>query len=89
MKRIFQLSLLVVIIAFSSCAKKTIVSKKPLPPGQAKKTSLPPGQMKKVTGSQSAAPYAPGQTKKASASASGASANSSSKAKGKAPVKKK
>ena len=46
-----------------------------VPPGQAKKTSSPapaqstksnpPGQVKKTTGSQSAAPYAPGQQKKA------------------------
>jgi hypothetical protein len=29
-----------------------------------KTTTLPPGQAKKITGSQSAAPYAPGQQKK-------------------------
>ena len=42
-----------------------------VPPGQAKKQAAPskaaPGQVKKSTGSKSAAPYAPGQQKKAAA----------------------
>lgn len=82
MKRIFQLLFLTSIIVFSSCSKKTVVLHKPLPPGQAKKTSLPPGQMKKVTGSKSAAPYAPGQTKKAASGNSGSSASSKAPSKG-------
>jgi hypothetical protein len=60
MKRFIGLVLVVFIAA--SCSKKTVVHKTP-PPGQVKKTAAP-GQMKKVTGSQSAAPYAPGQQKK-------------------------
>jgi hypothetical protein len=49
-----------VLMTLSSCSKTVL---KPLPPGQVKKTSAP-GQIKKTTGSQSAAPYAPGQQKK-------------------------
>ena len=51
------------LIGLSSC----VVVK--VPPGQAKKQGTPakaaPGQVKKTTGSKSAAPYAPGQQKKA------------------------
>jgi hypothetical protein len=78
MKRIFQLLLLTSLIAFSACTKKTTIVK----------TSLPPGQVKKITGSKSAAPYAPGQAKKASGP-SGTTASSASKAKGKSQDKKK
>ena len=42
---------LILIAGFSSCRVKTVNSNK---------NGIPPGQMKKVTGSQSAAPYAPG-----------------------------
>lgn len=59
MRRIFCLSVLVTFM-LSSCATTKV------PPGQAKKaTNPPPGQVKKMTGSKSAAPYAPGQQKKA------------------------
>ena len=51
------------LVGLSSC----VVVK--VPPGQAKKQATPakaaPGQVKKTTGSKSAAPYAPGQQKKA------------------------
>jgi len=63
MKRNFGIVLVILCLAFSACAKKTVVVKKSVPPGQAKKT-MPPGQMKKLTGSKSAAPYAPGQQNK-------------------------
>jgi hypothetical protein len=55
-KKIF--ACLMIATLMQSCIIATKV-----PPGQAKK-SAPPGQVKKVTGSQSAAPYAPGQQKK-------------------------
>jgi hypothetical protein len=84
MKRILQLLLLTFFIAFTACSKKTVTVRKPVPPGQVKKT-MAPGQVKKVTGSQSAAPYAPGQAKKSSS----ASASSASKPKGKSQDKKK
>lgn len=47
---------LILVILFSTimACSTTLVSNKPLPPGQAKK----------ATGSQSAKPYAPGQQKK-------------------------
>lgn len=50
------LCLFMIVFAGSSCHthKTTVVTTKPLPPGQAKK----------ITGSQSAKPYAPGQRKK-------------------------
>jgi hypothetical protein len=69
MKYILRITsiLLLCLIIFSSC-KETIIVKKTMPPGQAKKASsgkpLPPGQAKKITGSKSAAPYAPGQQNK-------------------------
>ncbi|HEU5291647.1 MAG TPA: hypothetical protein VFU05_13450 [Cyclobacteriaceae bacterium] len=55
---------------FSACKQTTIVKTKTPPPGQVKKANkpLPPGQAKKVTGSKSAAPYAPGQQNKTSKS---------------------
>lgn len=91
MKRFFQLLMLVSIVTFSSCTKKTVIVRTPLPPGQAKKVtgsqsaaSHAPGQVKKTTGSQSAAPYAPGQAKKANgSSSSSASSNSNGNGKGK------
>jgi hypothetical protein len=46
--------LIVLSLVLSSCTHTTIVKTK----------TLPPGQMKKITGSKSAAPYAPGQQKK-------------------------
>ena len=46
--------MMVSLVALASCTSTTIV--------KTKKT--PPGQVKKTTGSQSAAPYAPGQQKK-------------------------
>lgn len=48
--------LFLVILAFSisSCSKTFVKSN----------GKVPPGQMKKLTGSKSAAPYAPGQQKK-------------------------
>jgi hypothetical protein len=56
MRKISALFVLFLLIV-SSCAT--------VPPGQAKKAvNPPPGQMKKVTGSKSAAPYAPGQQNK-------------------------
>ena len=56
------------VLALSSCKQTTIVKTKTPPPGQVKKADkpLPPGQAKKVTGSKSAASYAPGQQKKSS-----------------------
>jgi hypothetical protein len=62
MKRNFLLMIVAFALTLSSCAVHVTDSK--VPPGQAKKTSPPPGQVKKQTGSQSAAPYAPGQKKK-------------------------
>lgn len=56
MKRIANFILVMVLVAMSACSKTIVVSNKP--------AALPPGQMKKVTGSKSAAPYAPGQQKK-------------------------
>jgi hypothetical protein len=58
------------VLALSACKQVTIVKTKTPPPGQAKKADkpLPPGQAKKVTGSKSAAPYAPGQQNKSSKS---------------------
>jgi hypothetical protein len=53
------IALLTLVLIMSSCTRVVLVQK----PGQAKKHA-PPGQVKKVTGSQSAAPYAPGQQKK-------------------------
>ena len=55
-------------LALSACKQTTIVKTKTPPPGQVKKADkpLPPGQAKKVTGSKSAAPYAPGQQNKSS-----------------------
>lgn len=54
-------------IGLSSCVMVKV------PPGQAKKQATPakaaPGQVKKTTGSKSAAPYAPGQQKKATPAA--------------------
>jgi hypothetical protein len=44
-------------IAISSCSHTTIVKTN-------NNKKIPPGQMKKLTGSKSAAPYAPGQQKK-------------------------
>ena len=52
------IALLVLVLIMSSCTRVLVVQK----PGV--KTNAPPGQVKKVTGSQSAAPYAPGQQKK-------------------------
>lgn len=57
MKRFINFALITLItISLASCSKTMVVTKKP--------ASLPPGQMKKLTGSKSAAPYAPGQQKK-------------------------
>jgi hypothetical protein len=57
MKKYFVRLSIILFIAFSAaCSKTTVVTKKPLPPGQAKK----------ITGTQSAKPYAPGQQKKQS-----------------------
>ena len=68
MKKIIYLLFSVVLVMSSCTTTKTVkTTKTQVPPGQAKKTStVPPGQMKKATGSQSAAPYAPGQQKKSS-----------------------
>jgi hypothetical protein len=64
MKRFFALFLVLIILSLGACTKKVnIVKLKTPPPGQVKKSSAP-GQVKKTTGSQSAAPYAPGQQKK-------------------------
>jgi hypothetical protein len=73
--RIAKVILLALVVALSSCSKKTTIikksptsqTKKMIPPGQIKKQSAP-GQVKKTTGSKSAAPYAPGQQKKSSSS---------------------
>jgi hypothetical protein len=68
----YTLRIVLVLISFSlalaSCKHTPIVKAKTPPPGQVKKASkpLPPGQAKKVTGSKSAAPYAPGQQNKSS-----------------------
>jgi hypothetical protein len=53
MKKSLVIALAALVV--SACSSTTVVTNKPLPPGQAKK----------VTGSQSAAPYAPGHQKKA------------------------
>jgi hypothetical protein len=67
MKRLFQLSLVLLMLTLGACTKNVnIVKLKTPPPGQVKKSSAP-GQVKKTTGSQSAAPYAPGQQKKGAA----------------------
>jgi len=60
MKYILRITsiLFLCLIIFSSC-KETIIVKKTTP-----KKALPPGQAKKITGSKSAAPYAPGQQNK-------------------------
>ena len=62
MRKVYYL-LFAMLVGLSSC----VVVK--VPPGQAKKQATPakaaPGQVKKTTGSKSAAPYAPGQQKKA------------------------
>jgi hypothetical protein len=55
MKKI--LSFFLVIAILSACSTKIAVKGSPAKP-------LPPGQAKKVTGTKSAAPYAPGQQKK-------------------------
>ena len=47
--------LLGIIAALSSCSAELRIPRK-----QYKEQKLPPGQVKKVTGSKSAAPYAPG-----------------------------
>lgn len=47
--------LLGIIAALSSCSAELRIQRK-----QYKEQKLPPGQVKKVTGSKSAAPYAPG-----------------------------
>lgn len=66
MRKLYVL-VFVAMVSLSSC----VVVK--VPPGQAKKQATPakaaPGQVKKTTGSKSAAPYAPGQQKKAAAPA--------------------
>jgi hypothetical protein len=54
MKKIF--GLLSIILFLSSCAPVVVVDSTP--------KKAPPGQVKKATGSQSAAPYAPGHQKK-------------------------
>ena len=77
--RILKIVFVVMIIAMSSCSKKSILTKKISVPAQAKKSTAP-GQVKKTTGSQSAAPYAPGQKKK-TASAAPAPSKSSNKKK--------
>ena len=61
-RAIFRLLILIVCISTVACTTTTVVSNKPLPPGQAKK----------ITGSQSAKPFAPGQQKKQSTPAKGA-----------------
>ena len=70
MKFTFRIVLVVIcaMLALSSCKQTVIVKTKTPPPGQVKKANkpLPPGQAKKVTGSKSAAPYAPGQQNKSS-----------------------
>jgi hypothetical protein len=70
MKYTLRIVLVVISAAllFSACKQTTIVKTKTPPPGQVKKAGkpLPPGQAKKVTGSKSAAPYAPGQQNKSS-----------------------
>lgn len=56
---------IVMMVGLSSCVTVKV-------PGQAQKPTpakAAPGQVKKTTGSQSAAPYAPGQQKKAAAPA--------------------
>jgi hypothetical protein len=62
MRKVYYL-MFVCLMGLSSCMVVKV------PPGQAKKAATPakaaPGQVKKTTGSQSAAPYAPGQQKKA------------------------
>lgn len=72
MKYTFRIVLVLVCcsLIFSACKQTTIVKTKTPPPGQVKKADkpLPPGQAKKVTGSKSAAPYAPGQQNKSSKS---------------------
>jgi hypothetical protein len=66
MTRLLFRSFLVFAVVCSSisCSNKSTTSK-----------SLPPGQQKKIFGSQSASPYAPGQTKKQSGSASKSNTN--------------
>jgi hypothetical protein len=61
MRKLYFL-MIVILVGMSSC----VVVK--VPPGQAKKQTAP-GQVKKTTGSQSAAPYAPGQKKAATPAA--------------------
>lgn len=46
------------LLATIACSRKTVIVK------SSSGKSLPPGQAKKLTGSKSAAPYAPGQRKK-------------------------
>jgi hypothetical protein len=55
MKRILGL-IIVLAIVFAACTKNVVVVNAP--------KKAPPGQVKKITGSQSAQPYATGQTKK-------------------------
>jgi len=55
MRHIKIISFLIMsLLVFSSCTHTVIVKSK----------KAPPGQVKKITGSKSAAPYAPGQQKK-------------------------
>ncbi|WP_185155709.1 hypothetical protein [Dysgonomonas sp. 521] len=51
-KTVFLLLSLILIMGCSSC--RTV---------NTNKNGIPPGQMKKITGSKSAAPYAPGHNK--------------------------
>ena len=56
----FWLGACILALGLGSCSVR-VRTGRPLPPGQEK--PLPPGQAKKITGSQSAAPYAPGHNK--------------------------
>lgn len=58
-KSIFRFLIAIICLSAAACTTTTVVSNKPLPPGQAKK----------ITGSQSAKPFAPGQQKKQAAPA--------------------
>jgi hypothetical protein len=52
MTKLFYLLLVLIFLTQSACTKNVFVG------------HAPPGQVKKVTGSKSAAPYAPGHQKK-------------------------
>lgn len=79
--------IILALLAASACTRRVTIIK-PVPPGQAKKT-MAPGQVKKRTGSQSAAPYAPGQQKKAAATAQPANSKKGNSSSGNGNQKKK